>query len=80
VLKIADRDDTRLELAGAILEVAKSEEGLSGVVAAGGCIALVEALKIIQVFVSMAITGIARSEEGLSGVIAAGGYFSLVEV
>ncbi len=48
-LKIAEEDGTRRNVAGAILEVAWSEEGRAGVVAAGGCGALVEALKIAEV-------------------------------
>ncbi len=47
-LHVAETDGARRNVADAICQVTSSEEGRAGVVAAGGCGALVEAMKIAE--------------------------------
>ncbi len=77
-------DSSRGNVAAVICEVARSEEGLSGGVAAGGGIALVEVLKVaeedkLRRHIVCAMYNVANSEEGRAGVVAAGGCSTLVD-
>ena len=47
-MKSAQDDDSRYDIAGAVGELAESEDGRAGVIAAGGCGALVEAWHFVQ--------------------------------